>query len=156
MKNLIWIILFSSFFISCSNAIYENNIDFESEVWHLDSSLTYTFEIEDINSEYEILYVFRNNLDYPYHNLFIQNFLYSPNNNKIISDIQEVILMDKKTGKPYGKGFAGIYQNKFIAISSLQFTEKGTYTFRLKQYMREETLGGILSVGIVLNKLNKK
>ena len=150
------VVLLTTFvFGACSSADYEKHFDLPETGWNQDSTYTFKFEVTDPEALYEVNYHIRNNLDYPFHNLYMQFFLEDEKNKKISSEIQEVQLLEKRTGRPYGKGFSGIYQNKIRAFT-YTFPKAGTYYFKVKQYMREPDLEGIVSVGVSLEKVNKQ
>ena len=99
--NIFYIILVvSTLFTSCSSYEYENIYELDHG-WHQDSILNFVFEITDVNSEYDINYKLRNYLDYQYYNLYLKYFIVDAEGKKISSSVQEVILMNSKTGKPY-------------------------------------------------------
>ncbi len=140
-------------FSSCTSAQYEKQYDLPDMTWHQDSIYSFEFEVKDVSVPYNINYHLRNTLAYPNHNLYMQYFLEDENHVKIGSQVQEVQLMEKRTGRPYGKGFTGNYQNKFLAIS-YKFPKEGKYYFKIRQYMRKEKIEGIVSLGISVEKLS--
>ncbi len=134
-------------FSQCSNAIFEKSYELEDESWAKDSSYVFEFEVNNTSQEYLINYQIRNNLEYPFHNLYLQYNLEDSEGKILRSEIQEVQLMEKKTGRPYGKGFSDLYQNTFVA-TSYSFPASGKYKFRVNHYMREQNVTGLVSFGV--------
>jgi gliding motility-associated lipoprotein GldH len=66
--------------------------------------------------------------------------------------LDELILMDPKTGQPRGKGLGDLYDNKVLMKRAYRFTKPGTYVLRIKQYMRQDPLPDVVSVGISVEK----
>ena len=62
------------------------------------------------------------------------------------------MLFDQKTGKPLGDGLGDIYDHKVISSRSFMFPTKGKYTIKLKQYMRQDPLPYIMSMGVSVEK----
>lgn len=84
-------------FSSCSpTAHYEKNIDLPKAKWYADSVLTYAFEITDIQRNYKLYYNLRNNLDYPFYNLYITYYLQDANGKTITTELQNITLMEDR------------------------------------------------------------
>lgn len=141
---------------SCdNNRIYETNKDFANHRWYEDSVCSFTFDIQDSEQAYNILYNVRNTLNYPYYNLYVKYSLKAPNGKEIAADLQEMQLMDAKTGKPFGSGMGDIFDNQIIALKNFKFTQAGKYTFSATQYMRKNPIEQIMSFGIRVEKAKK-
>lgn len=155
IKQVVFIlILFSSFlFFSCDSArVYETNIEFKNNVWYEDSLCSFKFEIADKNIPYNLLYIVRNSLNYPFYNLYVTYYLYDSNQKQISSELHELQLMDAKTGAPFGSGMGQIFTNRVFALQKMTFPKNGNYTLKVKQYMRKNPLDEILSFGIRVEK----
>jgi gliding motility-associated lipoprotein GldH len=62
-------------------------------------------------------------------------------------------LFDAKTGKPFGKsGIGDLYDHQFLLLQDYQFITAGKYHLELEQFMRQDTLPGILAVGVRVEK----
>jgi gliding motility-associated lipoprotein GldH len=146
--------LFVSFFLlSCGNDILMiDKIEFKDEAWTIQDSGDFEIIIHDTVPRYELLYLIRNNHDYPYYNLYLTYFLEDDNGTLLGKKLQEIHLMNAKTGEPLGRGFGGVYDHKIIALPNLKFERPGNYRFSVKHYMRIDTLPGILSFGIQVNQ----
>lgn len=155
MKKYSFLIICIYFLIGCdSKRIYETNITFENKKWFEENICTYTFKIVDKSIKYNILYSVRNTLDYPFCNLFITYYLFDESGKQISTDLHEMQLMDAKTGEPYGKGFGDIFDNTLFAMKDFSFSKTGTYTIKIKQYMRKNPINEIIAFGLRVEKAN--
>lgn len=151
-KQLLVLIIFLSIFslVGCNdpNRIYEQNADIQRNTWRISDSKEFRFQVTDTTKTYQVFFHIRNAVFYEYYNLYVSAVLLDPTGQKIHSKLHEMYLMDKKTGKPLGKGAGDIFDHSFLALKNQRFTKPGTYTLRLTQYMRKNPLPGIMAVGI--------
>ena len=71
MKSVLFNILSLIFiFMSCNKgSVYVH--EFENNQWDHESNVGYNFEINNTNQNYNINLFFRNNLSYPYRNIYL-------------------------------------------------------------------------------------
>lgn len=139
---------------SCnSNSEYHKFSDLEAGNWHYDSAVVFNFRVDE-SGKHNLYYNVRYNLDYPYYNLYVKYELKDPNGKLLRSSMQEANLMHPDTGVPLGSG-ESIFDSKLPLLESYEFPAKGEYEFQIKQYMRLDTLPGILAVGMTLENLEK-
>lgn len=134
------------------NVVYKENADIDDGKWFVKNTPTFRFQITDASQPYDIYYTIRNNLTYPYYNLYLTRYLTDERGKELESRLDELILMDPKTGKPRGKGLGDLYDNKVLMKRGYRFPKPGTYAFRIKQYMRQDPLPDVVSVGISIEK----
>jgi gliding motility-associated lipoprotein GldH len=157
LKKGIFLLIVSLSIASCEdNSIWKGHEDLKDGSWYIKKVPTFTFEITDENQLYNISYLIRNAIQYPYYNLYLTRELYDDKNKLINTKLEEVILFDQKSGKPLGDGLGDLFDHKIIAYRNLKFPKKGKYTVKLKQYMRQDPLLGIMSVGINVEKVVTK
>lgn len=134
---------------ACDNTrVYEENHDFESKFWASDSVSTFTFNIEDVNQDYSLLMNIRNTNTYAYHNLYVQYTLEDTVGNILKKELVSNNLFHEKTGKPLGSGLGDIFSHQFALIEGYTFENPSVYKVTLQQFMRQDSLQGILSAGI--------
>lgn len=155
MKNyqffLLVIILFS--FSACDeNRVYERNIDFKGNDWYVDSVVSFSFDVTEVSSKYNLLINVRNAISYPFANLYIKYSVVNSKDKVIESKLLRLPLFDKKSGKPYGEGLGDIFDHKFLLMKAHQFQDTGTYKVNIKQYMRQDPLPFVMSVGLRVEK----
>lgn len=148
-------IIFSVFLLfSCTEERYfENNHDFKDRIWNLKETAEFQFGIDSIAIPYQIKLNVRNTMDYSFRNLYIKYQLLD--SSTILEDkLLNIDLFEAKSGKPYGERQSDIYSHQLILQDSVHFPASGEYTIDLRQYMRENDLEGMVSVGIRIEQLN--
>ena len=135
-----------------SNRIYEQNIDLSDNFWLADSVLHFEFEITEADKDYNLYYTIRNSISYPYHNLYVQFTLEDSVGNALSKALQNMDLFDPITGSPLGDGLGDIFDHRILAVSNQHFPKNGYYRFKIQQFMRQDTLPLILSVGLRIEK----
>lgn len=154
-NSIKFVLVFLAFAIqSCSfDSVYEEKIDLPEAIWAEDSIQTFQFEIKE-TGKYNVFYLVKNKSDYPFSNLYLKSDL-RDTDKSISKKLQEITLFDKKTGRPYGRGFGGTMESKFYALQEIDLKE-GVYTLSVQQYMREPLLKGVLAFGIKVDKVTKQ
>lgn len=132
---------------SCdSERVFEDDQSFENHSWHMDNMPQFSFEIDD-TSAMNIYFKMRNDLEYPFQNIYLTYYLLDEAGEEIASELVNIELFDEITGKPQGKGNS-IYQSSEAILTSYSFPKAGEYTLKFAQYMRSESLAGVHSVGV--------
>jgi len=91
----------------------------------------------------------RNSLDYPYARLFVNYQLVDPNGTVVKKEMLTENLFDVKTGEPNGRsGLGDVYDHQFGFLTNYTFNKTGKHKVRFEQFMRQDTLKGILAVGL--------
>lgn len=138
---------------SCAkNHVIEENYDFKEGLWHQDSLASFSFIIDDTTTTYDLSYNVRYAVDYPYYNLYLTYFLEDSTSTNISSEMQEIILFDKKTGDPLGNGVGDLFDREVLIFEKKTFKSTGMYSFKAKQFMRNEELSGMYSFGLKIKK----
>lgn len=140
--------------VACADPgrVYEKNIDFKQNLWLADSIASFEFEVTEVDSDYNLYYNVRNSISYPYHNLYVQYTLEDSLGNIQSKALQNMDLFDPVDGKPLGSGLGDIFDHRILAIPNYQFQEPGWYRFKIQQFMRQDSLPLILSVGLRVEK----
>ena len=148
------ILVFSVWVLSCDNhSIFKSYVDLKDTNWYVKNIPSFTFEVRDEKVPYNIYLLIRNTSQYPYNNLYVTRYIYGPDGKQINNRLEEVTLFNSKTGKPFGQGLGDIYDHKVLSTRNFKFPKKGKYTIKLKQYMRQDPLPNVMSVGISVEKL---
>jgi gliding motility-associated lipoprotein GldH len=152
-RTIPWFILMVIIACACnSDRIFEKNVKFPDRIWNKDSAAIFKFEITDINTDYRFYFNLRNTILYPYQNIYLTYSMEDTLGNVYDSDLTNINLFDSKTGKPYGSGLGDIFDHQYLVIEDYQFNNPGTYLFRIKQYMRMDSLPEIMSVGLRIER----
>lgn len=153
MKRLGLILWIAWLTLGCdTNAVYKEYTDIEEGKWYIKNAPSFTFEIKDASVPYNIYYNLRNSLSYGYYNLYLTRYLRDAGGRELESRLDELLLMDPKTGKPNGDGLGDLFDHKFLMKRNYRFPKPGQYTMQIRQYMRQDPLLNILSVGITVEK----
>lgn len=139
-------------FISCSNSdnVYMNNVD---NVWNKDKAQVLDFEITDAQNPKNIIFVVRNNNEYPYQNLFLISTLKGGKNEIIKTDTLQYILA-KPNGEWLGNGIGNIKEILFQYKNNYKFPNNGKYQIEIKHGMRRDSLKGIEDIGVQIQNAN--
>ncbi|MCI3938864.1 gliding motility lipoprotein GldH [Chryseobacterium aahli] len=115
--------------------------------WSKKAEQKFKLEITDPQNPKNIIFVVRNNNDYPYSNIrFIVNFK-NPKSKIAQVDTLNYILA-KPNGEWLGTGFGETKETLFQYKTNYKFPEKGTYEIGVAQAMRNDALPGIEDLGI--------
>lgn len=149
----VFLLLLMLFACSDPLRVYEQNIDFSEKLWLADSVAQFEFEITESDLAYNLYYNVRNTISYPYHNLYVRHTLEDSLGVALSSALQNMDLFDPLTGAPLGDGLGDIFDHRILAISNQRFPENGLYRFKVQQFMRQDSLPLILSVGLRVEKV---
>jgi gliding motility-associated lipoprotein GldH len=150
LQILAYLIVLFTLFQCSNNSIFEKNNDIQKGNWAIDSVQVFRFEVKDASRRYSFYYNLRNTLQFPFYNLYITYYLEDDKGKVISTELQNITLFESRTGKPFGSGLGDIFTHQLPNPNLLRykFPKIGKYTFRIKQYMRQDPLPGVLAVGI--------
>ena len=143
-------------FISCIVIIYimvlfgcnkSNSFthSFHENHWNFEDSIVFNYNIDDVSKNYNIELFFRNNLNYPYRNLYL--FLEVHYFDSVIKrDTLEYLITDNY-GKWLGRGLGKTRDNYFLENMAASEGE-GKYKFIITHGMRKNPLIGVNNIGI--------
>ena len=116
-------------------------------IWPKKAEQKFDFVIADAEAPKNIIFVVRNNNQYPYSNIrFIVNFK-NPDSKTAEVDTLNYILA-KPNGEWLGTGFGETKETLFQYRTNYKFPKKGTYEVGVMQAMRNDNLPGIEDLGI--------
>jgi len=136
-----------------SSRLYETNTDFEDRSWKIHDTAQFEFSVRDLALRYNLSCNLRNSLDYPYSRIFITYHLHDSIGKELETNMISAQLFDQKTGTPFGSSAIGdLYDHRIPLLIDYEFKQSGKYKVRLEQFMRKDTLPGILAVGLRVEK----
>lgn len=137
---------------SCDrNRLYETNYDFKDRVWISTDNPVFDFEVNDTTKTYNVYCNIRNSVEYPYSRIFINYSLQDSSGTSVSKNMISTFLFEEKTGRPLGiSGLGDVYDHPILILKTYQFKKTGLYTLKFEQFMRTDTLAGILAVGFRL------
>ncbi len=141
---------------SCDDCrVYEKNYDFTGRHWLANEKPSFEFTVAQDQS-CNLYCNLRNSVDYPYSRIFITYTLKDQAGLQLKKEMIHTFLFDEKTGKPIGSsGLGDIYDQQILLLQGFTFKQPGTYTLQFDQFMRTDTLQGVLAVGLRVEKATK-
>jgi len=154
MRIYFSIVAISLILFGCdSTRVFEDNVEFRDRKWKITEPVQFEFQVADTSKKYNLLMNIRNSLDYPYARIFVNYDLQTQDSILLNKKMVAEYLFDQKTGKPFGSsGIGDIYDHQFPILRKYSFEKVGTYRMKLSQFMRMDTIPGILAVGIRLEQ----
>jgi gliding motility-associated lipoprotein GldH len=151
-RNMLALLIVGSWLTACDDArVYEKNVSFEDRAWKVTEEPRFEFAVSDTIRRYNLYYNVRNSLDYKWARIFVNYHLYDSNGLELTGKLIQHDLFDEKTGKPFGEsGIGDLYDHQFLILQNYGFPYRGKYTVKLDQMMRQDTLIGVLAVGVRL------
>ena len=133
--------------------VYQEYIDFDDRHWIVQEKPQFSFEIKDTVSTYDIYCNVRNTTTYPNSRIFV-NVSLADTTGKIFQEkLVWDFLFEPKTGKPLGKsGLGDLYDHQIPVFKKYKFSKAGIYQMKLEQFMRTDTLAGMISVGVAVER----
>ena len=115
--------------------------------WNKKAEQKFNFTISDAQNAKNIIFVVRNNNNYPYSNIrFIVNFTDNKTKNKKVDTLNYILA--QPDGTWIGKGFGDTKETLFQYKVNHKFPQNGTYSIGVIQAMRTDTLKGIEDLGV--------
>ncbi|MEJ0034439.1 MAG: gliding motility lipoprotein GldH [Bacteroidota bacterium] len=154
MRSSVLSVLVVILFGCDSNRIFEDNKDFQKKSWAVSDTVRFEFQIQD-EGLFNVQCDIRNTLDYPYSRIFVNYTLEDSTHKILATKLVAKYLFDVKTGEPNGDSSLGdIYDHRFT-LESRKFAT-GKYVVKLQQFMRTDTLQGILAAGVRVEAIDSK
>lgn len=149
MKVMLRIIVVFILFFSLSSCQNDNEKVVVKDVgnsWKKNDSKSLDFDIKDSQGPKNLVFVIRNNNDYPYSNLRLIAKI--EEGKKIISTDTLNYVLAKPNGEWIGTGFGDTKENLFQYKLNYKFPQNGNYSVKVVQAMRRNVLPGIEDIGI--------
>ena len=136
---------------SCqSDAVFDQSESLATGGWVQKKHLKFSFDMQDTLKSYDLRVAIRQSNEYPFYNLYFNCRLIQDPTSVWKKAFAEAILYDPKTGKPKGGGVGDMYSHSYTIFKGLKFRRPGKYHVDLEQYMRTDTLTGVVSIGASL------
>ena len=91
---------------------------------------------------------FKQDIDFPNSNFYFMYRLKDESGEILEEHLNEIVFFEPKTGKPLGSGIGDTFDNELVLAENYQFPTAGTYKIALRQFMRVDSIPGILRVGV--------
>ena len=150
LRSIVVFILFLSV-ISCQNENEKVLVNDINNQWKKNDIQTFDFDINDVQNQKNLMFVVRNNNDYPYSNLRLITSI-EHNKKKISTDTLNFVLA-KPNGEWIGRGFGDAKEIIFQYKLKYKFPQNGKYSVKVMHAMRKNVLPGIEDIGIKIQNL---
>jgi len=139
---------------SCDNTrVYEKNYDFEDRYWLISDNPSFDFTVQETALPYSLYCNVRNSASYPYSRIFVTCTLKDSTGVELKKEMISDFLFDQKTGEPQGvSGLGDIYDQRLPFLKNFKFPYAGKYSVQFEQFMRVDSLQGVLAVGLRVEK----
>ena len=154
MKVMLRLIVVFILFLSVSSCQNGDDQVLMKEVgnqWIKKTSQTFDFDVKDAQNQKNLMFVVRNNNDYPYSNLRLIASI-EQNKKNISTDTLNFVLA-KPNGEWIGTGFGDTKEIIFQYKLNYKFPKNGKYSVKVVQAMRKDILPGIEDLGIKIQNL---
>ncbi len=143
--------LFILSMLACNqNAVYEFYNPIPDAMWYYEKPLSFDFEIEDTEANYDIILMVRHTTEYPNMNFWVDIETVFPDGN---SKKQKVDLpLADQEGKWFGHGLGKIKTNEIVIQQGAKMPSTGKYVFKIHQDMRYEPVTEISDLGLRIEK----
>ena len=141
------------FMVSCQETgLYEKVVFMPEQAWAYKNKPSFTFEISDTSSSYQLYFLLRHADAYEYKNLWVNISSQLPGDS-VFKDQQFEIPLATST-RWLGSGMDDIYDHRVLLYKDpVRFARPGKYTVVFRQDMRVDPLNHIFNVGIRLEKV---
>ncbi len=149
MHKVLGLSIMLFFLMSCGTSneeVYMKPVDGK---WNKKDEKKIDFEIKDAQNPKNIIFVVRNNDDFPYSNIrFIVNMTNLKTKKKATDTLNYILA--RPNGEWLGTGFGSTKEIFFQYKLNYKFPENGKYQIGLIQAMRNDFLPGIEDIGVKL------
>ena len=156
MKLNLYLLLFiaGAVFSGCKQAPYFSKAIELNGVWSYSNALDYTFEIDQLESYYDLIFLLNYGLDYKYQNIYVKvttTFPDQTSNEDILS-----LNLSNKMGIFLGDCNSSTCEIPILLKENFKFKEQGEYSISIEQHGRIENLQSINSAELQLYQLTKE
>ena len=150
MRIFLLLFITTLFLAGCDdNRVFEQITDLDKRQWVVSEKPEFEFLIDNAEARYDLYCDIRNSVSYPYSRFFFTYYLQDSSGVEIQKTLMTEYLFDAKTGKPFGKsGIGDLYDHRFLLLKDFKFKHTGKYRVKFEQFMRMDTLPGVLAVGL--------
>ena len=144
-KCTAFLVLF--FLLGCMNSAENVHMNNLNGIWDKKAEQKFDFKITDAQNPKNIIFVVRNNNDYPYSNIrFFVNFTDLKSKKKMTDTVNYILA--EPNGAWIGTGFGDTKETLFQYKLNYKFPENGDYSVGITHAMRTDHLKGIEDIGV--------
>jgi gliding motility-associated lipoprotein GldH len=141
--------------LSCdNNTFFEEKREIPGGVWMYRDSVDFRFTVSDTTELYHMYVDFEHADTFPHQNIYLKLYTRFPDG-KRLSRSRSFDLFDAQ-GASSGACSGGTCRVHSLLQNNAYFNRPGEYVITLEQFMRRDSLPGIRSVGLMIDKAGKK
>ncbi len=139
---------------SCQPSLHSEVVEIPSGAWKKDKPVEFKATINDISLPVSINLVLRHSSNTLYHHVNVAVTMTSPSGKKE-QTFHTFDIRDKATGELKGDATGDFCDTELVVYPSLALTEKGNYTFSVRQEMEEQILPLMLDISLKVVQIKK-
>jgi gliding motility-associated lipoprotein GldH len=144
----IFLLLTATVAVACqTDTLVDQTVSLAEKGWLQKNKVLIDFQVTDTVKSYDVQVALRQSNEYPYYNLYYVPKIVNAEGKVVKRAFVEAFFYDVKTGKPRGSGLGDMYSHQYTIFKGVRFPKMGKYQISLEQYMRTDTLKGVISVG---------
>jgi gliding motility-associated lipoprotein GldH len=133
---------------ACGNRhVYDHFEAIKDYQWGFKEAKQFVVPIANTTKKYNVFLNIRHTEDYAFNNLWIMFSQRSPDG-KERAERRSLSLADPSSGRWFGSGNGEIYDDQFVIMKNVTFTEAGSYTYNIRHVMRNDEIDGIMDIGL--------
>lgn len=140
-------------FVACESAVYNEEKVIENEIWAYSNPLDFAFSIEDTSTLYNVFLEMKHREDFGTANAYAKLYVKFPDGKERVQQVS-LELADSK-GEWHGKCGGGSCVNRLSFMPNAVFEQAGTYQIRFEQYTRKDSLQGLQSLRLIVEKVKQ-
>lgn len=139
---------------SVPSGVFEKDVPIPHQQWDgsFKPTIDFIVKAEDTASLYNVYFVIRHSDAYNYNNIWIEGSVTQPGDSTAKSERYNLTLATNEKGWE-GSGMDDIFETRVIIQPETKFRKPGTYSFQIRQIMREDPLKHVLDIGIRVEKV---
>lgn len=153
IKVLCFLFVIAGVFNSCTSKEEQVKVIPIGGSWMSKPALEFSFDVQNAQQPKNIIFVVRNNNEYPYANLRLFVSIIEKDTKKTLEKDTLNYLLAKPNGDWLGSGFGVTKEILLQYKSNFHFPKEGKYIIELNHAMRKNPLVGIEDIGIKINKV---
>jgi len=140
--------------VSCEETgLFEKVVFMPKQEWAYDNKPSFTFDVKDTTSSYQVYFLIRHSDAYEYNNIWINLSSQMPGEN--IQQNQKFEIPLATANRWLGSGMDDIFDHRVLLYREpVKFRKPGSYTITIAQDMRVDPLKQVFNVGLRLEKIN--
>jgi len=153
MKKIFFLPLIVFTLIACNeNRLINQYENIPLLNWEKGYDLSYALNIEDVAAKYKVMIGLRHTSGIGFGEILVHLKMTTPSG-EVVETPYILEIRDKDTGELKGSAMGDITDIEIPVEASYTFPEAGNYQFEISQQMEQDAVGGVMEVGLVIDKL---